>query len=171
MNSTMERLKYINTMTDVLHFDTGLSKYSNIETLYSGNLPKKVICRLDLTTSLNEYFSDEFIKKYRNGIVNMAQGILNQAMMPDILKAFLQEDSKFRVTINKLFNDCPVDWVFGNYIPFGLAKCMLAYYEALHDSWVGHAEFLICESDGYAYFSIPKDYSITDSRYEVVSHD
>jgi hypothetical protein len=158
-------------MTGVQHFDTGLSKYADIDVLYSGRVNKKIICRLDLTTALNAYFSDDFIQKYRSGLVSMAQGVMNPELMPAILSAFLKEDAKFRARINVLFSMCPIDSTFGDYIPYGLAQCMLEYMDAIHDNWVGHPEFIICESDGYLYFSVPKDYDLSDGEYEVVSND
>lgn len=169
---TMEKLKYTSTTINVIHFESGLSVYPGINEIYATKIKNKVIARVDLISALSDCFSIDLLTKYRDGIIKLAQGQLNRDMIPDILTAFLEEDITFRYGINKLFNECPPDMTFGDYITVGLANRLIAMRDSIRETFTGRPEFLICESDGYAYISYPDTEGFIFDEYpcEVISY-
>ena len=167
----MEKLKYTNKMTDVQTFKTGLHSVNSIDQIYAGNINRKAIIKVDLIPSLSELFSNETINNYRKIILGMAQATLSEDDFSAVVFALMKEDVTFRGSINKLFNECPYDMTFGDYISLGIAKRILNELQKLYNESVGAEEFIICESDGYAYISVPdeEDYKIRYLHSEVIS--
>ncbi len=167
MYSETRRLKYANIMTTVHVYDTMLETWENIYDDFQADVRDRVICRHDLIPHLNRFFSEEFISKNRQALLILAQGSIRD---PETLSSFittmLKEDKKFREGINVLWGDCPYDMSFGEYISIGLANELLSYVKKTRERWTGHKEFVICESDGYMYFSVPDD-----SSYEMRTFD
>lgn len=169
---TTEKLKYLNIMIDVIHFESGLSTYPNIDQLYKTKIKNKVICKIDLTTCLSDIFSNETMATYRDLIISMAQGTADRNIIPDILTALLETDKTFRSGINILFNECPPSMTFGDYISIGLARRIVNEKNYICESFVGKPEFVICESNGYLYISCPDEsnYELQGFKYEVISY-
>ena len=171
-----QRLKYANIMTNVQEFSTGLSSWENIYEEYKVSVRGRVVCRHDLIPHLNRFFSEEFISKNRQALLILAQGSIRDAdTLSEFINTMLAEDIKFREGINILFSDCPTEQTFGDYIAIGLANEILQYVQQTRDRWTGHKEFVICESDGYMYFSVPdeSDYEMKTfnrNEYEVIHY-
>lgn len=156
MISEMRKLKYISTIIPVQIFDTGLESWSNIETLFSQPVRNRVICRFDMVNLLNDYFSKTSLEKYRDEIYFIATGELRDPdTMASIIEAFLEEDKQFHNGIQKIFHNCPFDKTLGEYIAIELAMVMLTYQKELTEQLTGRGEFVICNSDGYLYLSVP----------------
>ena len=156
MNSEMRKPKYSNTMIAVQTFDTGLESWENLENIYSVPVRNRIICRFDMVNLLREYFEERHIEKYREVLYFIATGNFKDAeMLSDLIQAFLKEDAVFRKSISKIFNNCPLDKSFGEYIAIEFATVMLTYQRELTDLLVGRGEFVICNSDGYLYLSFP----------------
>ena len=167
----IEKLKYTNTMTDVQIFKTGLRSVHSIDQIYSGNINRKVIIKIDLIQSLTELFSQNTITKFRQIVLKIGQATIDEEQFSDIVLALIDEDITFRNNINQLFNECPYDMTFGNYISIAVANRIISELQKLYDKSIGADEFIICESDGYAYISVPdeEDYKIHYPQYEVIS--
>ena len=172
MRYTRETLKYTNTMLNVVHFNTNLCSVQGVEQVYKNGVKGKVIARIDLIPALEECFTKDFIDNARNSLLCVAQGVCKEEMLSQILNIYLAEDAKFRKSINTLFNECPPNLTFGQYVSIGLANRMIAYHDKIKQAFVGRSEFYICESDGYLYFSFPdiEGYEFSLYPYEVMSY-
>lgn len=159
-------------MLDVTHFNTNLCSVKGIEQVYKGSIKGKVIARIDLFPALEEFFSERVITAMRGSLLRVVQGTCNEELLSQLLTIYLDADTKFRQTINKLFNECPPNYSFGYYIGIGLANRILKYHDQIKQSFVGRSEFYICESDCYLYFSFPdiEGYEYKAYPYEVVSY-
>lgn len=166
-----ETLKYTNTMLTAKYFETGLCSIQGIEDVYKGVIKNKVIAKIDLASALSDCMSADVIKTARPSIIMIAKGLVPRDSLASIIEAYLQADEKFRYGVNILFNECPPDKTFGEYIPIGFARRLLAFRDLIKQSFVGRSEFYICESDGYVYFSFPdvQDYVFNAFPYEVIS--
>lgn len=176
MYSETRRLKYANITTTVHVYDTNLETWDNIYDEFKVNVRSRVICRHDLIPHLNRFFSEEFISKNRQALLILAQGsIKDPETLSNLINTMLEEDTKFREGINILFGDCPYDMSFGEYIGIGLAGELLTFVQRTRERWTGCKEFVICESDGYLYFSVPdeQDYTMKTfdrNDYEVIHY-
>lgn len=176
MYSETRRLKYANITTTVHVYDTNLETWDNIYEDFQADVRGRVVCRHDLIPHLNRFFSEEFISKNRQALLILAQGSIKDAdTLSSFISTILEEDEKFREGINILFGDCPYDMSFGEYIGIGLAKELIDFVQNTRVRWAGHKEFVICESDGYMYFSVPDDSSYSmctfdRSDYEVIHY-
>lgn len=159
-------------MLDVTHFNTNLCFVKGIDEVYKGGVKGKVIARIDLLPALEEFFSKELIEATRSSLLRVVQGTCNEELLSKLLTIYLDADTKFRQTINKLFNECPPNSSFGYYIGVGLANRIIAYHNQIKQSFVGRSEFYICESNCYLYFSFPdiEGYEFNLYPYEVVSY-
>lgn len=152
----MRKPKYSTTTTTVQTFDTGLQSWENIEQIYSIPVRNRIICRFDMVNLLEKYFTKEHLENYRDVIYYIATGQMRDAdILSQLLQAFLDEDTVFRKNISTIFNNCPLDSTFGEYIAIEFATVMLTYQQELTQSLVGRGEFVICNSDGYLYLSFP----------------
>lgn len=152
----MRKLKYINTMIPVQTFRTGLESWEGIESLFSNPVRNRVICRFDLVNLLDEFFSQETLQKYRDVLYYISTGNIDDGdMLESFLNVFLQEDMFFHEGITKIYHACPYDKTFGEYFAIALAEVMLKYQQELTANLVGSSEFIICNSDGYLYISVP----------------
>lgn len=152
----MRKPKYTNIMTHVQVFDTGLEKWDNIEEIFKVPVRNKVICRFDMVNLLSDYFTEESLVKYRDALYFIATGNIKDAdLLSKFLKMFLDTDQKFHRGIEKIYHNCPLDKSFGEYIAIDFAMVMLKYQQELSEYLVGKSEFVILNSDGYLYISVP----------------
>lgn len=167
----MEQLKYTNMVTSVQIFKTGLQTIDSINEIYSGSINRKVIIRIDLMPELECYMSSDTISGNREYLLNLAKGLYPISAVRNIVTTILDGDQKFRSGINVLFDKCPYEMSFGEFISQGLADVLLEKVQVYNESTRGTEVFVIGESDGYLYLSVPDEegYKVPYSKYEVIS--
>ena len=168
----MDRLKYTNIMTNHTIYDSGLEEWEDIVDIYSDSFKKHVILRVDGMTALSDIFSMKTITELRDVIVTIAKDLFADNDLSEVLLHLIDIDVVFRNGINQIYNECPPDKPFGEYIPIALANRIIGYKESLRQQFTGTSNFIICESDGYIYFSIPDElgYKINIPNIEVISN-
>lgn len=154
-----ESLKYTKETVEVITYDTGITDWVGIDSLYrNGSFRDKVIGRIDATYYLNTYFSPDIIAKYRHVFMKMAKGsITDPELFSGAIMRLLNEDPVFVESIHEIFYSCPHDVIFGYYLIQTIANVFIST-EAMYRSFFrGRPEVVICVSDGYLYFSWADD--------------
>ncbi len=149
-------VKYTKLTTTVTTYDTGLTDWENIESIYRDqSLRDKVVCRLDVTMLLSRYFELDTIRAYRPVIMLIVKGLVTDpTKFSNCIKDFMKLDSKFRSSIQDIYNSCPEEQSFGSYIIDVLADVFKNAESTYRGFFRGKPEVVICVSDGYLYFSI-----------------
>lgn len=155
MRTIREFPKYTKVPVDVIVYDTGLMDWGNMNAIYSMKVRDKIICKLDAMEYLNEYFSPETIKQYRDALWFIATGQCKDAqLLSELINEFINIDDKFASKIYDIFVSCPEDRVFGYYLMEVLAITIMNV-EDMYRSFFRHkTEVVICLDKGYLYFSI-----------------
>lgn len=169
-------VKYTKCTTTVTTYDTGLTDWDGIDSFYRGqSLRDKVVCRLDTALLLTRYFEEETVRTYRPVLMLIVKGLVTD---PDrfskCIKEFMELDSRFRSAVQTIYNSCPEEQSFGNYIIEVLADIFKNAESTYRSFFRGKPEVVICVSDGYLYFSVEDSLRVPtlpdNIDYEVLSY-
>lgn len=169
-------IKYLKETTTVKTYDTGLTDWENLDTLYRGrSLRNKVVLRTDITKYLTKYFMIETITKYRPVFMMIANGtITDPEKFSTIINELVNTDEVFAKEIVHLFHSCPDDYAFGVHIIESIADIFKNVESTFRSFFRGKPEVVICVSDGWLYFSVEDNYytpELPDNiECEVLSH-
>lgn len=154
-----EKLKYANVYTDVFTNEYGLSSYSNIYQVYYGqSYRNRVVCRLDVVSTLQKYFSKAVLEKYRNVVYMIAsKAITNVEQFSGCLLELCNIDKVFASQLTEMLYFKEDDKSFGDTIMQTLANEISLTENYFSSFFRGKPEFVICLSDGWLYFSVPDE--------------
>ncbi len=158
MERKIEPLKYLGVDTDVIVYKFGLCSYAYIEDSYRGSaIRNKTIYRIDAMYSLvGRYFTKATIDKYRQAIYYLMIGKVEDVnMISTYLLELANSDEVFRDALQDiLLLNVDDNTSFGDAIFSALCSCITTTHTKMVSLFRGHKDFVICESDGYIYFSV-----------------
>lgn len=155
----MVLIKYTKMTIPVYHYDTGIELWEGIDSCFRGQqLRGKVVCKLDATDLMTDYFTAETLKKFRPVILMIAKGqVTDPTQFSNVIKEFIQMDETFANKIRDIYAGCPEDCSFGVHLIRTLASFFTNVESNYRTFFRGRPEVVICMSDGYLYYSFNDD--------------
>lgn len=156
METFQAAVKYLPYTIEATAYDTGLVDYHNLDNHFKGvTIRNKVVLKFDISSYYECYFEKETIIKYRPAIMMMAKGLVTDPnTLSAVIMDLIKNDSVFRQQIVSLFYSCPDNVSFGFHIMNTLAKVPIQVEEEFRSFFRGKPSVVICNNDGYLYFSI-----------------
>lgn len=150
-------LDYVKETIDIGSSKFGLPISENVDLYYKDKVIRnRVILKLDIISSLTEYFDESTLSNYRNLIFQMVSGgITNPDLVVKTVNTLYQADATFKFYLGNTFyfnQDTKEKPLYGVIVK-GLIQEYVRQRKAIEDNAIGFDYKLIVESNGYYYIS------------------
>lgn len=156
MKKSTLNIKYTGTTVENFIGRCGLNDCGDISCLFRGKkFRDKAIFRFDCFRFLEPYFLQSTLTKYRGALWQLIFGKLtDEQQITDIVKELMSIDNRFNSFVSTTWYTLAGDKDLGNTILDTLANA-LNREDYFREYLVGSPQFVIAESQGYMYMSVP----------------
>lgn len=150
-------LDYVKETIEIGSSKFGLPISENVDVYYKDKVIRnRVILKLDIVSSLTEYFDEATLSNYRNLVFQMvAGGITNPNLAVKTVNTLYQADTTFKFYLGNTFyfnQDTKEKPLYGVIVK-GLIQEYFRQRKAIEDNAIGFDYKLLIESNGYYYIS------------------